>query len=723
MTAFEHFTEALLRHGSAVKPSADNKAMAQCPAHDDGQASLSIGPRRDNDGIVIHCHAGCERSEILAAIDLTVSDLFDNPRLREAYSDRTTYVYPDGRQVHREPGKKFRQSANSSGTALFHADQIANSPTIYVTEGEKDVLAIESIGGTAVCPAMGAGKAHKFDWTPLRGRQVIILRDKDEPGHKHAQQVADLLDGIASSITVAEAAVGKDAADHIAADKRLQEFVTVEEHQNLTPRVWRATELQPARQAEWVGKGWLPKAATTILVGDEGIGKSLFWVHIVAAVTTGKPLRECGIPTRDPAVVALVLTEDDWATTVLPRLIVAGANLDNIRVICTDYDGSGAPIFPRDIHLLHEMEEALALVVVDAWLDTVPSGITVRDPQGARQALHPWKELATKTGASVLLLTHTNRVASAQARDKYGATAELRKKARMTLYAQQDDDGRLLVGPEKANSTAPAPAAVFTITAIQHFPPTDDDDGTIGKLTFAEASDRTARQHIVDRHEAEHGEDRQEGAAAVAWLREYIEAEGPEVNSATAKTDARRAGIPERTLQRACRKLRVVYGHSGFASSRKTTWSLPSANNSPDPEPDGEPEPVRVGANGAHGIYAGHTSAPIRATTEAGANVARIADQQVCPSAPFTPTETTPEEQELAETHQQMSDRERQAWQDLNHWLAQGICPGCYCATAGGHTGQCQLRPAFGPNGAIVNTILLDEFVAGALTNHEGKTA
>ena len=39
------------------------------------------------------------------------------------------------------------------------------------------------------------------------------------------------------------------------------------------------------------------------------------------------------------------------------------------------------------------------------------------------------------TTAAVLLLTHTNRVDSGNARDKYGATGELRKKARLTLFA------------------------------------------------------------------------------------------------------------------------------------------------------------------------------------------------------------------------------------------------------------------------------------------------
>jgi hypothetical protein len=41
--------DALRDHGSTVTPSGD-KAIVQCPSHDDGRASLSVGPRRDGKG-------------------------------------------------------------------------------------------------------------------------------------------------------------------------------------------------------------------------------------------------------------------------------------------------------------------------------------------------------------------------------------------------------------------------------------------------------------------------------------------------------------------------------------------------------------------------------------------------------------------------------------------------------------------------------------------------
>ena len=224
--ATERIVDALRREGKHVVDR-DGTIAAQCPAHDDDHASLSIGPRRDGKGAVIHCHAGCDYRDVLGKLSLSPRDLFDDPALRAVYNGHATYDYPDGRRVHRAPGKKFYQNGNTKGRALLHADRIGDAETVYVAEGEKDVLAIEAAGGVAVCPPQGAGQKNldRYDWSPLRGKDVVLLADQDAPGRKHAAQVAELLHGIASSVQIKEAAVGKDAADHIAAGKTLDELV------------------------------------------------------------------------------------------------------------------------------------------------------------------------------------------------------------------------------------------------------------------------------------------------------------------------------------------------------------------------------------------------------------------------------------------------------------------------------------------------------------------
>jgi len=52
--------------------------MARCPAHDDRSPSLSI--RETNDGtILLKCFAGCGAADVVAAVGLTLADLFPAP--------------------------------------------------------------------------------------------------------------------------------------------------------------------------------------------------------------------------------------------------------------------------------------------------------------------------------------------------------------------------------------------------------------------------------------------------------------------------------------------------------------------------------------------------------------------------------------------------------------------------------------------------------------------
>ena len=59
-----------------VKKQYRDKAQCLCPAHDDREASLTVS--KGDKGTVIHCHAGCDISNILDAVGLQKKDLFFN---------------------------------------------------------------------------------------------------------------------------------------------------------------------------------------------------------------------------------------------------------------------------------------------------------------------------------------------------------------------------------------------------------------------------------------------------------------------------------------------------------------------------------------------------------------------------------------------------------------------------------------------------------------------
>lgn len=58
-----------------VRATGDHRWIARCPAHEDRRPSLGISELPDG-RILIHCFAGCDSGDILAAINLTFSDLF-----------------------------------------------------------------------------------------------------------------------------------------------------------------------------------------------------------------------------------------------------------------------------------------------------------------------------------------------------------------------------------------------------------------------------------------------------------------------------------------------------------------------------------------------------------------------------------------------------------------------------------------------------------------------
>ncbi len=52
-----------------------NGYEAQCPAHDDGENSLTVGEGSD-EKVLLRCHKGCSTEEIVAELGLKMSDLF-----------------------------------------------------------------------------------------------------------------------------------------------------------------------------------------------------------------------------------------------------------------------------------------------------------------------------------------------------------------------------------------------------------------------------------------------------------------------------------------------------------------------------------------------------------------------------------------------------------------------------------------------------------------------
>ncbi|WP_052062081.1 AAA family ATPase [Rhodococcoides fascians] len=526
------------------------------------------------EGSVLVCSHSDPTEDVLATLGITKADLYDSPK-----GDK--YKYAGGRLVHRSPDKRFSQTGNVKDTSLFRVEKLADHPTglpVYVVEGEKDVLALEAAGAAAVSPAMGTGKAAMFDWTPLRGHTVIIVADKDENpealkrARKHAVDILHILEPIAVDAVVVETPFGKDAADHIAAGRTLQEFVPIEipgeTYGARRLRITRGSEVK-TRRVQWIMPDWIPAGSLTLLAGREGLGKSTIAASICAAITRGMTEGELQ---GTPRNVLYIHTEDAREFTVAPRLQAAGADMDRVLFVDvqTDTTDDGTLILPLDTLALEKViaKHDVAFVVLDAATSSMSSELSGKDDRAVRQYLEPLSQLAGRRDCVVFGLCHFGKRDGADTGKLILGSIAWSQVARSVLSVALDDDSGNLVVTNTKGNLAPRTRSMearIASTTIR----TDDGDTEVGAIEWLGESTRDARELLGGSDDSD-TDDRTE---AEAWLADYLEQHG-RPSAKQVKADAAKERIAERTLKRAAKKLGVVYTTEGFP--RTSRWSLPA---------------------------------------------------------------------------------------------------------------------------------------------------
>ncbi len=200
------------------------KGNSYCPFHEDNNASLQLSQG------MAYCHAEKKGWDVVALHQAAMGTTFQetvktlaqelglgSPDKNGTRSDQktkpkivATYDYTDEAgellfQVVRFDPKGFRQRRpdgkggwnwNLEGVqrVIYNLPRVLKSSEVFICEGEKDCDALNALGLTATTSPQGAGK-----WLPEYCRafdgveQVAILPDNDEPGRKHALDVAGKL--------------------------------------------------------------------------------------------------------------------------------------------------------------------------------------------------------------------------------------------------------------------------------------------------------------------------------------------------------------------------------------------------------------------------------------------------------------------------------------------------------------------------------------------------
>jgi 5S rRNA maturation endonuclease (ribonuclease M5) len=425
VSVYRDFLDALELRGSRVQ-RAGAKASAQCLAHEDDHESLSV-LEGDDGRVLVHCHAGCQVREVLAAAGWEMRDLFSASGSNRHREIVATYDYRDESgellyQVVRFRPKDFRQRRPDGvggwdwrlaggRRVLYRLPEVIEAAgagrRVWIVEGEKDVHALESAGEAATCNPGGAGKWRKEYSQPLHGARVTIIADRDEPGRRHARRVAESLEGVASEVAIVEAAEGKDAADHLAAGRSLADLVpvTVAEDQGIrvVVRFLSPDELRASAPSEppWRWHGYVATGALTVLAGKPKAGKSTLSLALGHAICVRAPTF-LGHPIDGGPVV--YVSEEGTAT-------LAHKLLNGDLRIATRETVWPRPAWPALVEAARGEASRVGacLLVIDTfafWAGLPPEA--EKDAGAMQSAMEPLIAGAT-TGLAVLLVVHARK--------------------------------------------------------------------------------------------------------------------------------------------------------------------------------------------------------------------------------------------------------------------------------------------------------------------------
>ncbi len=333
----------------------------------------------------------------------------------------------------------------------------------------------------------------------------------------------------------------------------------------------RRVESVPASQVErkqvrWALPGRAAYGYLTLLIGEQGLGKSQ-WLAWVAAENS-----------RKGAVTLVCSAEDGWETTIRPRLEACNAKLDLVRfveVALPDASADGL-LLPDDVdELSREIADTCATIVtIDPVLAHLGRDIDSHKDASTRQALAPLARLADEHGAAIMGAHHLNKSASTDALSRASASVAFTAQARsVLLWARDPDDEegergrRRALAHVKSNLAPLAPTQTWTVEPMLLPAVGMHPEVETSRVCHTGESEHTGRDLLARRDDGD--------PSAVEEAREFLRQElatGP-VAAKVILSSAKTLGMSEITLRRAAKDVGVETRKSSFAGGWE--WLVP----------------------------------------------------------------------------------------------------------------------------------------------------
>jgi DNA polymerase bacteriophage-type len=326
---------------------------------------------------------------------------------------------------------------------------------IFICEGEKDADNIATLGFIATTNSEGAGKGK---WTSdlnrwFTGRLVVyILEDNDDDGRRHAREVANALRNIVTEVRIIsfpELSVKGDVSDWLenhTRDELLDRAKAAPQEKPDGYVLVRASDIVP-RRMDWLWQGHILRGSQELLTGVPGGGKSQIHCAFVAYVTTGKAWPD-GANGTPPGNVIMLTAEDCLDQTIVPRLIVAGADRERVHILKKIRKDNKERMFllAEDLDILAEMIAKLGdvrLITIDPITAYMGHKLDSHRATDVRGQLGPLADLAERSDVALSAITHPPKHTTQRAIDHFIGSQAFIAAARighMTIEEMEEDE-------------------------------------------------------------------------------------------------------------------------------------------------------------------------------------------------------------------------------------------------------------------------------------------
>jgi len=327
---------------------------------------------------------------------------------------------------------------------LYNIPNILAFNTVVWAEGEKCADALTSMGFAATCTIGGAGMlservAHKFDFSPLEGKDVILWPDNDKAGRVLAALVERLAkDAGAKSTLMLRAPFGKpekwDAADALDEQFDIHRFIRSSQSKIKKPIHLLDDSLNigtyfvgRAPEQEYLINGTIPLGVPTIFAAAGDSGKGMMTLDLAMKVASGEPMQSAFggmVSTFGDAIILSAEDDKDEMHRRIERMDPMGKRREypnNLKILPLPNLGGVFPImqkidnsyvmgeeFGRIYDQILEMQN-LALLVIDPMASFVHADVNA-DPAAGAAFMGMLAQISTETGATVMVNHHMAKI-------------------------------------------------------------------------------------------------------------------------------------------------------------------------------------------------------------------------------------------------------------------------------------------------------------------------